>query len=401
MTDALPRSPDLLIFGRGIAGLSIAFRAALAGLEVVVIGKNYGTASQAALGISSLKGLVLPASPLFSAKLQGHRNLGKWFEEIGDESKQSLKWSNWPVVEPFWDAFSFEKIRKRVYRYGFRGTSATKIINREEAQLLGLNVEFLSKTIQGLFVYSDALWFDPGAVLAGLEKAIQRLGVRCLNAEVEDLSFGRSELLFSLKDQNSRVQMKPKAIALACGASSTDFLGVLGFSAPKIDRVWGETAETHSNTGKSFGCLDELYGFRMTGGIIRIGSSSHVIRSNEDTENPSSFIREKTNELVSKFVDNMGLSCVICGDKKWSYTGGERIRVKDRGPLVDIFEKPWDPDDQKSGILKIAVVTAYYKAGYQLANPLACYVLSQLFPEREIQSSLNKNDLRWFSCLRS
>ncbi len=376
---------DVLILGAGVAGLALAFRAAQLNLKVLVIGETTGRASEAALGISTFKGLGLAASPLFTLKLIGHKGLPTWFDKLEAVSGQRLSWSQRPVLEPFSSVADYLKIKSRVYRSGFMGTTGTQILSFEEALYLGLNVQFLSKSVRGFFVYNDALWFDPGEILHALEKSIETLGAQRIEAKVADFRIKGPHVHLEFAKGPPPFCIQARALVLACARSSNYFLRSLGFFVPNLSSSWGETASFHSNESKSLGLVNELHGVRLSASHLNIGSSSKVIRSDEFTNNDLKELRKSSEEIVDKFVEKLGLSCVITEGEKPMFRLGERLRAKDRAPIVDVLTPSNLTND---ALVKVAVLLAYFKSGFQIANPCAELLLGRLFPETHESLSL-------------
>ncbi len=88
MRDHFEDIKEIVVLGRGIAGLSIAFHLLKLNKKIYLYGKKDNRASSCAAGISSLKGKFLSKDQLFSLKVMGHFFLRNFILEINEELKK-------------------------------------------------------------------------------------------------------------------------------------------------------------------------------------------------------------------------------------------------------------------------------------------------------------------------
>lgn len=338
------------------------------GWQVTVIGprERFGTASHAAIGVSSLKGHILPSQALFLAKLKGHEQLPHWLAKIEQDSGQFIPQIKSGVVEPFFDRAGFSYLSERVFHGKFRGCLRARLMAPNELAESSLHVPFLQKSPRGAFYYPGDLWFDPVQTLQALEQAILRLNGTIIDDTVHRVSPGVSGEMQVICTEGV---YRAKEALLAAGAFSNDILGESGLPTLPLQLSPGETLYAQTDAELSINLRLGKTNYVGHNRQLRWGSTSRTANSlqKELALGPSAGGIETLWDEASRltkpdflFRDRMSL--------KW----GIRTRVRDRAPVVGPLFWP------NQGQEKLWVAVGFYKNGLQLAGYLARYLADSL-----------------------
>jgi glycine/D-amino acid oxidase-like deaminating enzyme len=204
---------EIAVIGGGITGLACARRLAQSGNHVSLF-YNDSSASLAAPGINSLKGIFLGNSSLFRQKISGHSRLWKELVALEKETSMELGLSKL-VLEPFSNQKELSEFMDRAYHGRFLGLFGTKIIPRD-LRFTGLNEQFI-----GALAHNEDYSFDPVKALKSLERSFLSLQGKMLKRKVEKIS--GQDRTFCLHFENGDV-LHFDDVVLAAGAASPQIL---------------------------------------------------------------------------------------------------------------------------------------------------------------------------------
>jgi glycine/D-amino acid oxidase-like deaminating enzyme len=333
---------SIAILGRGLAGLTLAFRMVQAGYRPTLFGAVCGpaNASRCAQGIVCNKGLIFADSPLFRAKLQSLKKLEYWLNSVEKASGLSIPRTWTGVDEPYWSADDFQKTFQRVYRGNFWGCYRPQ--NRPAHDWLS---DF--KKPEGYVHYPDDAWFDVDATMNALEKACELRGAIFINEAITDL-----------KPQLDRYDHT----IIAAGAGSMNLLKTLNLDVPKSFQVAGQSLVWKHQPG-------------VTPRILVKATLSLAVLSDRKILGSSSWKPEPHGEpdiandreaLLDLGAASFGFPRPASEDVQSNW--GTRLRFADRMPALGHW--PEQP--------KLSVLTGFYKNGLQLADLCAEQLLCEL-----------------------
>lgn len=358
MTDA-QNIRDMVVIGRGFAGLSLAVELAQSGMtrvEIIHDEDDVFEASSAAHGICTIKGIFEADSELFSKKIEGHRGFNDWLQHL-----ESLAGSARPsdvlrigVWESFQTAEDFRKDFGRIYRKDFIG-------------LKNVKVDFSVKDQFARAFYPADFWIDPKYLLGLLIAVSKRLGVaitpgRVLKIQPAD---GHSGIVLS-----SGRTVKARCTAICAGAGSASLIPNGGPEAlTHMFAVAGSTFIATNDQTES--CeVKGTAGVISFGGNIYWGSTSapaQPLTPERAIPKPPSLEEQicAGQKLLSKFERHKPSPSRIIPN--W----GVRVRTRKRDPFAgcaDIRGNIW-------------ASTGFYKSGITL-----CWLLSKDIANRILQT---------------
>ncbi len=345
----------IAIIGRGIAGLTAAFRFALAGHQVVVIGPPAlaGSASVVAQGLLVSKGLILARDPLYALKLRGQRELNSWLRLIEQHAGLSLPRRLEGALEPFWSEAEYRYLRKRIFKLNFAGFTGVDVLSRDDLGGL-VSADLIKAGAIGAFLYPFDGWFDPQATLAALEIALKKLGVGFCEAACERVEFAAPMVRVILRDADVVVA---KDAIIAAGAFSGPIMLRSGLSDQMLRSVLGLNLTcARQDTQKTY--LPLVHGRRslvVTDYAQVVGAAS----SRLDQTMPSQDVLDQTRaamiEAAQEFTSH-STEQLLAMTPRW----GVRLNTADRRPLVGFANLG---ENRRLGFL-----TALYKSGLQIAD---------------------------------
>jgi glycine/D-amino acid oxidase-like deaminating enzyme len=338
------------------------------GWDVTVIGprERLGTASHAAVGVSSLKGHILPSQPLFLAKLKGHEQLPHWLANIERDSGQKIPQIKSGVVEPFFDLDGFSYLSERVFHRKFRGCLRARLVGQSELSEAFFSPPFLNTTPRGAFYYPGDLWFDPIATLGALETAILRLKGTFIDDTVCRVSPGE---LAGIQVHGANAHYSAKEVVVAVGAYTGDILQNSGLPTLHLQLSPGETLYAQTNLDLSFNLRLGKTNYVGYQSELRWGSTSRSA-DNLETELGAGPAMRGIEALWSEASRIFKPDYLQPNHKsiKW----GLRTRTRDRAPVVGPLFWP------NHELNKVWVATGFYKNGLQLAGLIAHQVGANL-----------------------
>lgn len=334
---------DIAIIGRGLAGLTLAFRMVKAGYRPTIFGAARGpsNASRCAQGIVCNKGLIFAESPLFRAKLQTLKKLEDWLTDVEKTSGLCIPRTWIGVDEPYWSPEDFQKTIQRVYRGNFWGCYRPRNLPA---------LKWLSgfQTPAGYIHYPDDAWFDVDATMNALEKACEKQGATFIEETITDL-----HPLLQRFDHT----------VVAAGAMSMQLLQSLSLECPKSFQVAGQSLTwKHSPQSEARILVKGTLSLAVLSDRRILGSSSW---KPEPLVEPD--IAADRAQLLVQGAAVFGFSSPDPQDVQSHW--GTRLRFTDRMPALGLWP-------ELEG--KLSVLTGFYKNGLQLADLCAEQLLREL-----------------------
>ncbi|WP_176736206.1 NAD(P)/FAD-dependent oxidoreductase [Oligoflexus tunisiensis] len=336
---------SIAIIGRGLAGLTLAFRMVQAGLRPTIFGKAHGpaNASRCAQGIVCNKGLIFAESPLFRAKLQSLKNLEAWLSTVEKASGLTIPRTWIGVDEPYWSEEDFQTTVARVYRGNFWGCYRPK--NRPAHPWLS---DF--KKPEGYLHYPDDAWFDVDRAMNALEKACVLQGAPFIEETIADLK--------PLLDRFDHT-------VVAAGAMSMDLLRTLNLEVPKSFQVAGQSLVwKHAAISETRILVKGTLSLAVLPDRRILGSSSWKPEPGRDPDLDS----DRT-QLLAQGAASFGFTSPVAKDIQSNW--GTRLRFTDRMPALGLWP---EASVQK----RLSILTGFYKNGQQLADLCAVQLLREL-----------------------
>jgi glycine oxidase len=334
--------PRIAILGRGIAGLTAAYHLAKCGFNPTLFGRKqaHAQASRAAQGVLCNKGLIFYESPLFRAKLESLRSMPAFLDCVEKESGREIPRLFQGVDEPFWTEDDFQKTVSRIYRNKFWGAHRT-VLSTPSPDVQGP---------MGYLHYPADGWFDPRALLDGLEDILSRHGVSIVDKDVESLE--------------SILQPFDVTI-LATGAGSAGLWPQLDCKALKMFLIGGQTLEcARPSSGEQHIQVKGNLSLAVLKDRVILGSTSWPGYESKDLTADAQGLRQAINiNFGQLYADGLSRS-------------GTRLRFKDRMPLVG-----WLNTGRYAG--RIYLMTGFYRNGMHLAEICARELLYDFRNESE------------------
>ncbi|HYX34331.1 MAG TPA: FAD-dependent oxidoreductase [Oligoflexus sp.] len=337
--------PTIAIIGRGLAGLTLAFRMVESGYRPTLFGAARGpaNASRCAQGIVCNKGLIFAESPLFRAKLQTLKKLEAWLSAVEKASGLSIPRTWMGVDEPYWNEEDFQKTVQRVYRGNFWGCYRPRNLPPEKWL-----ADF--KTPTGFLHYPDDAWFDVDATMNALEKACERRGAQFSEEAIHDLQPYLTRFDHTV---------------VAAGSDSIRLVQTLGLQVPKTFQVAGQSLVwQHEQEQPPRILVKGTISLAVLPDRKILGSSSWKPDADQEPN-----IIEDARNLVQQGAAAFGFSPPDPQtiQSRW----GTRLRFTDRMPALGLWP---DATVEK----KLSVLTGFYKNGLQLADLCAEQLLKEL-----------------------
>ena len=369
---------DACVIGQGFAGLSTAFVLAKSGMKVSVLGpkSNKLTASTAAHGICTVKGLLESSQPLFELKMLGHNTLMAFIREVELASGSEIPKIIEGVWEPFWSPENFRLERGRTYKERFTG--AFDVLNYYAHFPTSSGLGHSSESLFALSRYPGDFWIDTDAYLASLRKACVNVGVHFSIEEEVAHSELRDGLWYCMTSKGERASAK---YVIFCMGASTAQMPLMESYGGKL---WAAGGWTYRGFG-SPAADTEIAWVKETAGAVLFRGVYHIGSTTDEQ-------RLKLSELKS----GPEISKIVCDDhslaldhlkrkigpdffKFWNDAlaqsrWGMRVRTRDRTPIVGPLDNTKHPGAM--------VNTGYYKSGLTL-SPLGAQYIRDVILGRE------------------
>lgn len=329
------------IVGKGIVGLSCAYRFAQAGFKVTVISHNDApTASTVATGISTIKGHRVARDLLFKLKVKGHACFREQLKELASDGVIYGE----GVLEPFLNAADYHTIVSRVYS----GLAQEPFGNSchytgEETQ------PFFSASVSGYLKYPADLWCDAQSLLGALEKRCRLLGVDFIDALVGRLERTNDTNFSSYQIIADKQLPRADETILCTGSETPRILAASGIPLQDFSLHPGATLLFPSRADERFAFVHGKDVFLHANGGLRVGS----FERKGETED---FALQALLERASAFTNPDFFSPAGARLQE-----GLRLRCRKMLPLVAQL-------GQKNPFW---VISGLYKNGFQLADFIA------------------------------
>lgn len=335
---------EIAVIGGGIIGLACARRLAQNGNHVTVF-YNDSSASLAAPGINSLKGIFLGNSNLFKQKISGHSRLWKELVHLEKENSLELGLSK-TVLEPFLNQTELSEFVDRAYHGRFLGLFGTKIIPRD-LRFNRLNAQFI-----GALEHKEDYSFDPVKALNSLEKSFLSLRGQMLKRKVEKISSQERDFSLHLDDGDV---LHFDDIVLAAGASSPQILKNSGILVDGFKWKAGVSLVAESNLNVTLKRQQKSLASR--GQTLRFGSQDFSIDKyfdwssfNQENLDKISDSKEATIKSLIMFTDNFA---------NLEFLVGIRLNGPGNAPLI----KRLEVSHGKGPV----IATGFHRSGWSLA----------------------------------
>jgi glycine/D-amino acid oxidase-like deaminating enzyme len=358
MTDSV-EIQDIVIIGRGFAGLSLAVELAKSGtarIEIIYDDKDTLEASRAAHGISTIKGIFEADSQLFSKKIEGHSGFNSWLQQLEDliGSKRPPDVWRLGVYESFSTPDDFRKDFGRIYRKDFLGAK-------------NVSVDFSVKGPFAKAFYPADFWIDPQYLLDVLMAASKQLGVTITPDRVLKI---RSADGYSELDLSSGRRKRARCSLICAGAGTAALIPEGGPNTMlPMFAVAGSSFKAACDLPES--CeVKGTAGVISVGGRVHWGSTSEPARAlgteshlvERPTKNDRMFAAQK---LLTKF------GCQTLVETTIETNWGVRVRTRGRDPFVECIESR----------ANIWVISGFYKSGITL-----CWLLSKAVANKILEA---------------
>jgi|GEM_PF-5913532 len=374
----------VLVIGRGIIGLAVVHRLVKSGFRNVVLcgARNQDSfASNAAMGLSTVRGSRISRAPIFEAKLMGHARLGRWLKEISEDTSILIPF-HFGTSEGFSSKAEFQKISKRIYHNEFRGLSNINLHSNEElSDKLGHR---FPPDICGGFYYPDDIYFDVDALLNALDFFAKKSSfVENIEENVEKITPDEKGGFVVFTETKT---IRTDEVILAAGPGSADILNKSKFSSIRMKGVLGHTLKSELGPcSESFAFMKGTHAVVSVANQLSVGSSSLKLSGLLPSPEELGSSQLLVEDIKKHLFESIDPEFVKVSKKSWNAKWGVRVISTDRLPIIGPIYF-----DQEAREGRILLATAMHKTGYQLANITASFLVSQL-----LQSEMCK-DFRLF-----
>jgi glycine oxidase len=239
-------SPDLLVVGGGVIGLSVGWRAAQSGLEVEVLerGEPGGATSAVAAGMIAPIAEADPREqPLLALALQSARAYPQFVAELREQSGLDpgyLTCGTLMVARDGDEAATLERERRIRERLGLtvRSLAPSAARSLEPA---------LAPLLRGALGLQDDCAIDPRALTRALAAALRSAGGRIRRAEVAELRVAGERVLGVRTSAGARIAAE--RVLVAAGPWSGALPGLPDFARVPIRPVKGQVLRLSDPSG--------------------------------------------------------------------------------------------------------------------------------------------------------
>lgn len=366
----------ITVIGRGFAGLTAAIVLHEAGHEVALVGPKADklTASTAAHGACTIKGLHEASQTLFALKLRGHQTFLPWLKKI-----IAISGADIPVIhgisERFTDLAHFKVEQDRIYKSRFLGAFCVKQIACDASDW--------SRNF-----YPQDFWIDTDRYLRALEDCCAKLNIPVLSEQsVTEISETKHHVTLVFSDQKSR-DMDAAILAVGAGIGSMqvrsgahlkkELLGASGYTGRM------RTDLVSDGDPNSFCAVKELAALAYHDKHFYLGSSTE---RNGLELNSAEILPEKSDDEIQHLFSSLykkviGVACPH-DNGTWRAQWGLRVRTRDRRPVIGAI----------SSLGRIFVNSGYYKSGITLTPLGAAFLAGEIErrPSDPLLETMNAN----------
>ena len=124
---------SIAVIGGGVVGLVLSKRLVEEGWQVTIFSsKTKATASLAAHGSFSVKGIIHPHEPFFERKLIGMRKLKSLIKDLERKTSKALPVFSQRTIEVFSSLQEYQRIKKCFYHREFTGGLPVRLWSRKK-----------------------------------------------------------------------------------------------------------------------------------------------------------------------------------------------------------------------------------------------------------------------------
>jgi glycine/D-amino acid oxidase-like deaminating enzyme len=345
------------VIGRGIIGLTTAFRLLQAGYQVTLIGPSNrkGIASLAALGNFTAKGLLINDGSFAAVKLLGQSYLRRLVDDVESEVGNIIPKIT-GVFEVFQSQDDLARLRKRIYHNNFSSLLSFEILNSRQTNEKSHFLREYGNILEngGSLYYPDDFWVDPESLLTGLESAITKLGGFFIDRTVENIRpHSKGEIALSFSDHG----IVANEVLVAAGVATNQILARASLFCFPLQESPGITIDVPASPNFSEAITVGRKGLRVWNSSIRFGSYDAEVELIDSTAIKTMDENGLISQIVNKAMNETALPRSIVQIK------GSRSYTKDRLPIFGSF-----PAFSGFPELRIWLATAFHKTGFYLAD---------------------------------
>ncbi|MCX6126617.1 MAG: FAD-dependent oxidoreductase [Proteobacteria bacterium] len=354
--------PSVVVIGQGFAGLTTALVLSRNGYLVTVVGPQSDqlTASTAAHGVSTIKGLLESTQELFALKIYGHRMFLSWLSGVEADSGLVVA-KVLGVHEPFWFKDDYWLNQKRIYKRRYLGA-----FSLEPSECHYFKRAFLTN------LYPHDFWVDTDQYLLALKTACVRFGVKF---EMEERVIGLVESGSGVIPEVEQGAGGTFDFAVICaGAGSL----VVGSKLTKpLEGLYGLGGSTFIceaegfKDGESFCAVRQFHAGTLHKNKIYLGSTTDTALipiSSRESETDVALNSARVSHLTVGAIASRLFNRMVIAEHTAANRWGLRVRTKNRTPFV----KPVGVGG------RVILNTGYYKSGVTLTPWGAQCVLASL-----------------------
>jgi len=350
---------EIYVIGYGIAGRTAAYRLLQSGFKVKIIESSFEdcSASFAAQGLSSIKGLVFSRSNLFDMKMRGHNSLLRLLEDLQKLSETPI-FEVSSVFEPYSDENEKEKITQRVYGHQFYSLYHRNQIDLTKSFRMPCREQF-----KGAWQYPRDFIYDAEKVMELLDSEIRRRGAGFVKGHVEQIYRFDEDRLEVFTEGECYMA---RDVILCGGVSTQKILRKSRLPFHKTRHIAGATLRGESSSWanyKNSGWISGKNSAVVLGNRVFLGSTSESLfdkTKEEVVHEARPILLQLVKDLFHQNVQELASSTTT--------KFGIRACYENMVPQVE-------PICLENNHSKMWVVSGLYKNGYQIA-PYAAELIS-------------------------
>ncbi|MFF0576559.1 glycine oxidase ThiO [Streptosporangium saharense] len=234
---------DVLVIGGGVAGLSVAWRAARRGSRVAVADPDPGSgASHAAAGmLAPVSEVTYTEEPLLRLGLASLARWPAFAAELAEDGGLDLDYRAEGTLDVAFGSDDLTALDELAAFVDKLGLPAERLTGRECRRLEPM----LAPSVRGGLLAGGDSWVDPRRVVKALLTALQRRGGALVRSRVAGLTADASERITGVRLASGET-IGADLTVLAMGAWSGDLDGLPPEAVPPVRPVKGQIMRLHS-----------------------------------------------------------------------------------------------------------------------------------------------------------
>ncbi|MBB4915926.1 glycine oxidase ThiO [Streptosporangium saharense] len=234
---------DVLVIGGGVAGLSVAWRAARRGSRVAVADPDPGSgASHAAAGmLAPVSEVTYTEEPLLRLGLASLARWPAFAAELTEDGGLDLDYRAEGTLDVAFGSDDLTALDELAAFVDKLGLPAERLTGRECRRLEPM----LAPSVRGGLLAGGDSWVDPRRVVKALLTALQRRGGALVRSRVAGLTADASERITGVRLASGET-IGADLTVLAMGAWSGDLDGLPPEAVPPVRPVKGQIMRLHS-----------------------------------------------------------------------------------------------------------------------------------------------------------